>query len=214
MSRINSGLWFDQNYPLIWWKTYLVRKLLLLLIFSSMNRAATFSDTFEILGVNKGGFYSANKETYILPYTVWTSLLSFDEVGTSICFQYSRKSSPNSPGAWRKYESSQPDWITILEPPNFDNVVLSCMYMFVPDEEKEDHIAPMTPSDSLVVSGLGQFSLQTDLTFSGIEFPQSDPKWKQHVLRFGCTVQDVQAMLGPPQYISYKTNEHISFHSL
>jgi len=140
-------------------------------------RSPTFSQTFKILGVSKPGFYSQNKECYILPYT-----------GQQFVFHIPE-------------QLRQEQLVVDGKAPEFDSVVLSCMHMFVPDNE--DKIVPLVPADPDILI----------LTPTGIEFPSPDEKWEPFTLGFGNTVQDVKTMLGPPQHISYKTSEHVSFHS-
>jgi len=82
--------------------------------------------------------------------------------------------------------------------PEYKSVVLNCIYIFVPDESHPDRIKEMKPlgypNHAFVVNPSQGISINTES------------------LRFGDSPQDVLTILGPPQYISYKTTDPLSIH--
>eukprot|EP01126_Amoeba_proteus_P005966 TRINITY_DN1205_c0_g1_i4.p1 TRINITY_DN1205_c0_g1~~TRINITY_DN1205_c0_g1_i4.p1 ORF type:complete len:243 (-),score=41.63 TRINITY_DN1205_c0_g1_i4:818-1546(-) len=81
--------------------------------------------------------------------------------------------------------------------PEFDSVILVCMYMYVSDERDPRLISTMPVLRKPLILSPSQ----------GIMFPDINA-----TLSFGNTPQDVLTVLGSPQHISYKKSNPLSIH--
>jgi len=143
-------------------------------LFSAPENVPTFLSIHSRFGPTAAGTYSDGRDMYQLHYPGITFVFKIPE------------------------QLRNADNVRDGKMPDYDNVILGCIYIFMSDDTSPHRIKPMLPfgypNESIVVNPSQGISINTES------------------LRFGDSPQDVLTILGPPQHVSYKTTDPLSIY--